>query len=191
MCRRPHRPLRDRRCPAGFSVLELLVILSVMGIVLLFAVPYTLSTLGRIRLEGATDQVVSLMQSTRMRAIRDRQTYSFEYDAVDKQFEGMVGIGTGTGSSQAGTFSLEENGLTIYTDPPCVAATTDSQTHTAGALAYDATGIADENRAFCFQDAKGNVMQVAVDSPYLAPKIRKHLVSVDKFSPDPWDWDWY
>ena len=186
-------PSRSPRT-AGFTLLEMLVIVMIVGIMAVIAVPLTMRQLVRIRIESFADQAVSLLQSTRGRAIKDNTDYVSEWvdDAGDTVLDALSGItGLGGGTSQAVTLSLPERGLTVYDDAPCLAETTDGKAHVAGPLTYDGKGVADQLVAFCFQDPNGNILQVAIDTPAGAPKVRKYMPLAAKFSPEVWQWEWY
>ena len=195
----------------GFTILELLVIVFIIGIMVVIALPFTLQQLTRLRIEGFATEVVNLIQATRNRSIRDNQEYPIDWldedgDLVLDTITGVSGLGgidaeeidTGvldSANSSAVKLSLTDRGLEPYGDPTdptndCFALTKYDKQHEPAPLAYSGTGVADPEAAFCFQDPNGNVLQVAIDSPAGSPKIRK-LVASGKFSPDTWEWEWY
>ena len=96
MCRRTstRRPGPAPRCAAaagGFSVLEMLVAVAVIGLVAAIGVPALLDQLSKVRLEAAATDVVNLIQQTRLRAIRDGQQYTVEVDGVNVTGQTIVG----------------------------------------------------------------------------------------------------
>lgn len=66
----PSEPRRAR----GFSLLELMTVVVVIGIVLAFAVPSIERTLLLVRARGALNQVSGAIYRTRMQAVRDGRT---------------------------------------------------------------------------------------------------------------------
>ena len=178
---------------AGVTLVEVLVVVLIVGIMAVIAVPLTLRQLVRLRIEGFADQATSLLQATRGRAIRDNEDYSVAWADLDGDtvLDAMTGVsGLGAATTEAATLSLAERGLTVYTDVPCLAATTDGNTHDPAPVTFDSRGVADQLTAFCFEDPNGNVLQVAIDTPGGPPKVRKLLAS-NQFSPETWQWEWY
>jgi prepilin-type N-terminal cleavage/methylation domain-containing protein len=66
-------PLPSRRA-RGYSLLELMTVIVVIGIVLAFAVPSIERTLQLIRARGALNQVSGAIFRTRMEAVREGRT---------------------------------------------------------------------------------------------------------------------
>ncbi len=179
---------------AGFTLLEVLIIVLIIGIMVVIAIPLTLRQLTRLRIEGFAEQTSSLMQATRGRAIRDNADHTVEWvdldsDTVLDAISGVTGLGVET--SEAVTLSFAERGLSINNDAPCLAETTDGKAHVAPPLSYDSRGTANDLVAFCLEDPAGNILQIAVDTPGGPPKIRKYLPAAGKFSPEVWEWEWY
>jgi Tfp pilus assembly protein FimT len=178
-------------------MLEILVILAVMGLLLTLVFPFAVRTITRLELEGMTNQTVSLIQQTRMRAIRDNREYQVAIDG--NTLTGVSGItavntdvgGTVTESSEAARLDLTEHNLEIFDQPSCYATTTDGKSYAAGAMNFDTRGTIDQARAFCFKDPRGNILQVAVEAPSVNLRVRKFLPAVNKFSPNEWEWEWY
>ena len=65
--RRCARPCR--RGEAGFSLLELIVVLAILGLVAAIGTPNVVSWLARLRSRATADEVVSVLQSARLQAI--------------------------------------------------------------------------------------------------------------------------
>ena len=68
------RRLRDRVKPcrpgeAGFTLLELIVVLAILGLVAAIGTPNVVSWLARLRSRASADEVVSVLQSARLQAI--------------------------------------------------------------------------------------------------------------------------
>jgi prepilin-type N-terminal cleavage/methylation domain-containing protein len=61
---------------AGFSLLELLIVVAIVALVAAIAVPNLVSAARRERLRGASNDFAGLLQQARMRAIQDDRFYS-------------------------------------------------------------------------------------------------------------------
>lgn len=188
--RLPARRLsRPARRTAGFTIIEVLAIVTIIGVVLVIGIPRTMKEFGRIRCENFASQTASMIQQTRMRAIRDNQEYSIDIDLAENEFTGLEG-GATTGTADTLQLDLDEVKLQLYDDPSCYALTSDDRQYVKGALVYNGQGVADEVRAFCFQDGRGNIMQIAIDTLGGPPKTRKYVDGLAKFSPNKWQWEW-
>ncbi|HYJ78602.1 MAG TPA: GspH/FimT family pseudopilin [Longimicrobiaceae bacterium] len=79
-----HKPaLRPRRLAAGgFSLVELVVVVSLMGIVAMLAAPRFANLVSVLRTRGAMDQVAGDLAFTRMAAVRAGRTASLRFDGA-------------------------------------------------------------------------------------------------------------
>ena len=83
-----------RRLPwkrqTGFTLIEMLVVLGVIGILILISVPTFLRMMNRYRLTGTTREVASLMQAARLEAIKLNTPAQVNYDATTNTFMAFV-----------------------------------------------------------------------------------------------------
>lgn len=156
----------------GFSILEALVVVFVLGIAAAIGIPGVLGQLNKIRLESSASDVANLVSQTRLRAIRDNADYS-----VGVSGDKFVGMGA------FGTAQLElelKDPVSIY-NPGDGAAVCLSKydgsgdTYGGDALTFQGTGVATDTGAMCIHDGKGNILQVVVEYTTSQPKIRKYL----------------
>ncbi len=168
------RPPRGSR---GFSLLEALIVMGVLGIVAAIGLPSLLTQLARFQLESSATAVANLMRQTRMRAIRDNATYAVQITAGQ-----IVGIG----AFDSETVNLElEDPIAVYNlgDGAAVCLNSYGGDPTGGfaaqSVTYQGTGLATASGAICVHDNRGNVLQVAVKFPALPPVVRKYMPAGD------------
>jgi len=65
-----------KRGSAGFSILELVVVLAILALVAALAVPNLITAVHASRLRGAGSDFAALLQQARMRAVQDDRYYS-------------------------------------------------------------------------------------------------------------------
>ena len=164
---------RPPRGAGGFSLVEALIVIGVLGIVAALGVPSLLNQLARYKLESTAISVANLMRQTRMRAIRDNDQYT-------------VAI-SGNKITGVGAFDDElvevvpEDPVAIYAgaDPECLSADGSSAIYDANSITYQGNGQATGSGAICVHDGRGNILQVVVEFPALPPVIRKHMLGAD------------
>jgi prepilin-type N-terminal cleavage/methylation domain-containing protein len=74
----------------GFSLLELLIVLAILGLMALLITPWMLGTLHRTRLISAAREVAALLQVARFEAIKEGREAIVEYDVATGSFWGYV-----------------------------------------------------------------------------------------------------
>ena len=111
---RPHRPSRDS---CGFTLIELMVAVTIVAIFAAIGIPSFSGLIDRYRLKGAADALHAEVQFARTEAIRRNQ-------------EVYLVFGTGTGSCW---------GIGTAADSTCEAA--DIRNRTTGAFATDFPGV--------------------------------------------------
>jgi prepilin-type N-terminal cleavage/methylation domain-containing protein len=69
-----------RKANAGFTTMELLVVLAILGILAIIAVPTLMNELPRYRLKKAANELYANMQRARMGAIKDNHNWAIVFD---------------------------------------------------------------------------------------------------------------
>jgi prepilin-type N-terminal cleavage/methylation domain-containing protein len=111
---------------AGFSLLEMMVVLLMIGILSAIAAPSWLALISQQRLNKANDRVVSVIQQTQSEAKRTKRTYSvsFRVNTTTNIPEYMIYQGTTLPSSGwislSDSTSLKSRDVFLYTNliPP-------------------------------------------------------------------------
>lgn len=85
--RRPTQPRQN-----GFTLIETLIVVAVIGILVLISAPAFLGMLNRFKLTGASREVASLMQAARMEAIKMNAPAQVNYDSTSNTFIAFVDL---------------------------------------------------------------------------------------------------
>ncbi len=161
---------------SGFSVLEMIVTVAIVGLVAMVGMPALFNQLSKVRLEAAATDVANLIQQTRLRAIRDGQQYTVEVDGVDVTGQTIVG------SNESDPFEMEfyNPPIAVYpVDDPGIADCQEGGIWGGPSITYDSTGAAQDTGAICVWDGGENILQVVIEFPAGPPKIRKFLKTGD------------
>lgn len=75
------------RAAAGFSIMELLIVVCMVMILAAIAIPITRSAIANYQLDAAVDSVTGAIQSTRYQAIMHGYLYQVDFNSVNNQFQ--------------------------------------------------------------------------------------------------------
>jgi len=162
-------------------MIEMLVVITVLGIAAVVVIPNFLQLVRQARLTSAANQIASLVQQTRMRAIRDRQEYAVGIDGAKIVGRGLLDSGV-VGDDRL-EIEFEDDRMAVFPPgPPGESSTADCLARAPAAgvydddnVTYDSLGLASKTLAVCISDGRGNVLQVALEFPNGQPKVKKFL----------------
>lgn len=147
-----------RKCSQqGFSLMELMVVLAIMGVAALIAVPNIVSGLPAYRLKAAGRDMTSQLRKARAIALKDKQNVSISFDETAGRFTcqgqtfpqagcltGQYGSGVAYGVGDTG----ESHAITFPGHPP--------------AVTFTPQGFADNSGFIYLSNARGDVRRVEV-----------------------------
>ena len=70
----------------GFSLLELILVLFLMGLIVGLALPFVVKTLDRVKLQSETRQIASTLQFARSEAISKKKIFTFNADIDQNKY---------------------------------------------------------------------------------------------------------
>ena len=71
---------------SGFTMVELLIVIAILGVLLAIAVPNYMDYLPKHRASGATRQLFTEMQSSKMKAISENNDYVITFDTSNNSY---------------------------------------------------------------------------------------------------------
>lgn len=88
--RAARRPTRKHQ--AGFTLIESLIVVAVVGILVLISAPAFLKMMNRFKLTGTTRELASLMQAARQEAIKLNAPAHVNYDVATNSFFAFIDL---------------------------------------------------------------------------------------------------
>jgi len=200
------KPFAHRRGEAGFSLIELLIVIALIALMAIWGVPTFLSTLHRVRVTAAAREIATLMQVGRMEAIKRSgqngnlrtEVAALTYDEATRTFQ--LEIDVDAEDPDVGAFEPETDFGGAYTLPKGVsvaAPSGDAEDAVAGwdevAVATDrwegpiflSDGSARAAGAFRLFDSRGNYLEVRIEYPATGK------IAIQKWFGGNTDTDWY
>ena len=85
---------REEKRVSGFTLVEILVLIAVLGIIGAIAVPNFIGLTPRMRIKSAARNIVSDMQMAKTKALRDGLTWTIQFDTSNNQYSVLDGSGS-------------------------------------------------------------------------------------------------
>lgn len=195
-----------RRGEAGFSLIELLIVITLIALVAYWGVPAFLNTLNRVRLTAAAREVATLMQVGRMEAIKRSgqngnlrtEVAALTYHEDTRTFQLQIDVAPE--SPDAGAFEPEVDFGGAYILPKGITVAAPSADDEDAVAGWDEVAVEDDRwegpiflsdgsarsaGAFRLADSRGNFLEVRIEFPATGK------VAIQKwFGGDPAT-DWY
>ncbi len=175
-------PRRRLSGSSGITLLEILFIVALIGILLIIGIPSLFRQIQRMKVEQAVAQSVGFLQSARLRAVRDQNAYTVNFDTTTGEIQG-VSSGLPGDSDERQTLDLDSFGVSFYSTgytglPPGFEP--DCDVPPVAGIQFDSTGVVTGAPVeFCITDIFGNIMQISFESLGGQPRVRKFFAEVD------------
>jgi len=77
---------QDRQASGGFTLIEVLVVVGIMGILMLASYPSILNTMATRNLENTTRQIQTYLQQTKLQAVSTRIVHRVRFTRIDASY---------------------------------------------------------------------------------------------------------
>lgn len=183
------KPFAHRRGEAGFSLIELLIVMALIAGMALWGVPAFLNTLSRVRVTSAAREIATLMQVGRLEAIKRSgqngnlrtEVAALTYDAATRSFQ--IEVDVAPEDPDLGVFEPEMDLGGVYFLPKGVTLQAPTEVAENGAKAiagWDEVAVVEDRwngpiflsdgsvrsaGAFRLFDSRGNYLEVRIEFP--------------------------
>ncbi|MBI1911896.1 MAG: GspH/FimT family pseudopilin [Deltaproteobacteria bacterium] len=153
----------------GFSLVELLVVLALMGAIFAIGIPAIVSQMSHLRLTRSVREVSSELQAARLKAIARNTKYRVDFTQGSPDTYRLATWNTGTGAwendATRTTMSLE-SGINISTPnanfmvvfyPNGISSSADNATAAASSMCIDNTAKANDKMTITIQGSTGMI----------------------------------
>lgn len=93
--------LRFRNNKSGFTLVELMAVIAIVGILAGIAIPNFFSFLPKSRLRSATRDIVSCFQEMKLRAVKENATAVIIFDLANDRYTAFVDNGPGAAAGNS------------------------------------------------------------------------------------------
>lgn len=180
------KPFAHRRGEAGFSLIELLIVIALIAGMALWGVPAFLNTLSRVRVTSAARELATLMQVGRLEAIKRSgqngnlrtEVAALTYDAASRSFQ--IEVDVAPEDPDLGAFEPEMDLGGVYILPKGVTVEAPGGDEEDAVAGWDEVAVVEDQwegpiflsdgsvrsaGAYRLFDSRGNYLEVRIEFP--------------------------
>ena len=159
---------------SGFTLMELLVTIAIIAVVSAIAVPNFMSWLPKYRLGNASREVLSILQKTRVRAVKDNLLCAVQFNVGNESYTAISDDGAGTPNPlpPAGDGIPDGRGNGIFEATETVIAAgsllagidiVSTIGLTGGRVVFDTQGVASETGDIILRNDRGDSRTIVIE----------------------------
>lgn len=136
----------------GFTLMEMMIVVVVIGVIAAMAVPSFLSYLPKLRVKTTAREIVSQLRLARSKSVAERRPYGVHFNVAQNVFT----VFADTDNPAAVTFGLADSTIQVDTLEADVAL--NSCTYTNDCVIFNATGAASTSGEIKVVTADGSIL---------------------------------
>ena len=147
---------------SGFSLMELMVTIAIISILSIIAIPNIIAWVPKFRIGGAARDVLSILQKTRIRAVKDNTNCVLMFDTGNARYTAFLDDGGGN-PANAGNGVLDGGERTLVQKTLVTGVDITATTLPGDLVVFNTQGIASSAGTVTLTDTRGNVRQILLE----------------------------
>jgi len=153
--------LKTMKPNTGFTLLELMIVISILAFLAAVSTPNIISWFEGRKLSSASRDVLSAMQSARLRAVKERANAVVSFNVANNTFEAFVDDGGGTPANSGN--NTRDGGETLFRSGSFATVDITSSNFGGNAfVAFTSRGFTGSAGTVTLQDGSGTQKQITV-----------------------------
>ncbi len=142
--------------------MELMVTIAIISILSIIAIPNIIAWVPKFRIGGASRDVLSILQKTRLQAVKDNTNYVLMFDTGNASYTAFLDDGGGD-PANAGNGVLDGGERTLVQETLATGIDITATTLPGDLVVFNTQGIASSAGAITLTDTRGNARQIALE----------------------------